>query len=101
MGGKAWAGDSRTATLKGVMAAVSKWNAGQTVQRARATAAIALEKAEVAAAAAAEEQKKAKGTGFSSGKDTKDKSLAEEVADRFITSAELWDAASKATAQAS
>eukprot|EP00747_Dinoflagellata_sp_TGD_P196849 gnl/TRDRNA2_/TRDRNA2_67473_c0_seq1.p1 gnl/TRDRNA2_/TRDRNA2_67473_c0~~gnl/TRDRNA2_/TRDRNA2_67473_c0_seq1.p1 ORF type:complete len:351 (+),score=53.23 gnl/TRDRNA2_/TRDRNA2_67473_c0_seq1:70-1122(+) len=99
--GKAWAGDSRTATLKGLMAAVSKWNAGQTVQRARATAAIALEKAEKAAEAAAEEQKKAKGSGFSGGKDTKEKSLAEEIADRFITSAELWDAASKATAQAS
>lgn len=93
---QSWAGESRTANLKGLLAAVPKFTAKGTVQRARATAAIALSKAEAAVEAVSEEKKnKPKKDGF--GEKKKERSKAEEVAFRFTEAAEAWDAAAQAT----
>lgn len=97
---KSWAGDSRTATLKGPFSLVSKFTAKGTLERARATASIARSKADAAAKAVEEGAGKSeKSTGFVK-KGEEKRSKAEEVAIRWEAAAEAWDAAAKSTAAA-
>lgn len=97
-GAKSWAGESRAANLKGVMALIPKFTAGGTVKRAKATAAIALQKAEDAVDFAAEEKSKKKsGAGFMKTDSKTQRTKAEEVAFRFTEAAEAWDEVAQTT----